>query len=346
MVVTPPVATFISFFCETMLHGMYTVLFLTLLHSFWRVTYLRHHSDELMSIKALTVVLYFVTTVHLAIAFRQYLYAFVVNNDANQVFEHVGDATLTLIQLGIEFTNSFFADSILIWRVWVLFNRRYIVIAVPVMLLLGSTSSAYIFLWKASKIKGSTSDFFEIFTPDLQNWSIVSATCTILTNLLSTGLIAGRIWYHNRLMERAMGNPAMTRKYQTILLTFLESGALYSLAWIILMILDLVGSAAIITILDIIAQLTGIVPTVIVLLISRSIDYASYSEQTYSLNSTHLAYIQPPARGLQFPNNSGSVEERGSDPSIALNDIPPPRNKDKMPWRGSYPSSSFGIQTV
>jgi len=55
-------------------------------------------------------------------------------------------------------------------------------------------ASAYIFLWKASKIKGSTSDFFEIFTPDLQNWSIVSATCTILTNLLSTGLIAGRIW--------------------------------------------------------------------------------------------------------------------------------------------------------
>jgi len=62
-------------------------------------------ANPAIGIKALTVVLYLVTTVHLAIAFRQYLYAFVVNNDANQVFEHVGDATLTLIQLGIEFTN-------------------------------------------------------------------------------------------------------------------------------------------------------------------------------------------------------------------------------------------------
>lgn len=73
-----------------------------------------------------------------------------------------------------------------------------------------------------------------IFSPALEIWAKAFFCCTLATNVLVTGLIAGRIWSHGRKLDKSVGSlPSMGPRYWGILAIIIESGALYSSALII-----------------------------------------------------------------------------------------------------------------
>src|SRR5258706_1250766 len=73
-----------------------------------------------------------------------------------------------------------------------------------------------------------------LFSPALEYWAKAFFCCTLATNLLVTGLIAGRIWAHGRKLDKSVGSlPSMGPQYWGILAIIIESGALYSSALII-----------------------------------------------------------------------------------------------------------------
>ncbi|GAV99596.1 cop9 signalosome complex subunit 1 [Lentinula edodes] len=268
---------FISLFCETCFYGMYTVLFMTLL-----VNYRERPatSRSVQIIRAITIFQYCMVTVHISLAFYQNYLAFTVFDDAETEFNKLGAASYTLAQLAIEWTNCACADSILIWRVWILWNHSLYVVIVPIILVIVSTTSGYLVCWSMNAVDSSaSSDFGDLFGPAVEKWAILLAICVMLTNIICTGMIAGRIWWHNRETQKAMGLNGMPHKYRTIFYGILESGALYLLAWIVAILLYLINTSAIIPMLDIISQLSGIVPALIVIIVSRSIDAATHYEE-------------------------------------------------------------------
>ncbi|KAH7869478.1 uncharacterized protein C8R40DRAFT_733910 [Lentinula edodes] len=268
---------FISLFCETCFYGMYTVLFMTLL-----VNYRERPatSRSVQIIRAITIFQYCMVTVHISLAFYQNYLAFTVFDDAETEFNKLGAASYTLAQLAIEWTNCACADSILIWRVWILWNHSLYVVILPIILVIVSTTSGYLVCWSMNAVDSSaSSDFGDLFGPAVEKWAILLAICVMLTNIICTGMIAGRIWWHNRETQKAMGLDGMPHKYRTIFYGILESGALYLLAWIVAILLYLINTSAIIPMLDIISQLSGIVPALIVIIVSRSIDAATHYEE-------------------------------------------------------------------
>jgi len=94
-----------------------------------------------------------------------------------------------------------------------------------------------------------------IFNPGLAFWAKAYFCCTLVTNVLVTGLIAGRIWAHGRKFDRSVGSlPSMRHRYWAIMAIVVESGAIYSSALIIEIVLYVSKTNAIYVLFDGMAQ--------------------------------------------------------------------------------------------
>ncbi|KAF5366131.1 hypothetical protein D9757_010960 [Collybiopsis confluens] len=266
-------------------------------------------SQAIFIIRGVTIFQYCMVTVHLCLAFYQNYAAFTIYSDAQEAFNRLGTEPYTLSQLAIEWTNCACADSILIWRLWIFWGKRFTTVVVPITLVILSTASGYLVVWSMYQANNSTSsDFGDLFGPSVEKWAILLAVCIILTNIICTGMIAGRIWWHIRELQKVLGVDGMPNRYQAIFLGILESGALYLVAWIVAIILYLINESAIIPMLDIISQLSGIVPALIVILVSRNIGAATYHETALTtLNYRRNSFVQT-SPGIEFKPQFGERE--------------------------------------
>ncbi|KAJ7689116.1 hypothetical protein B0H17DRAFT_1067038 [Mycena rosella] len=158
-------------------------------------------------------------------------------------------------------TNNAIADSLFIYRCYIVwcYNKR--VISLPVFLLLITTVLGYITVYR--NIIGDP-DSHVVDTR-------VGFAFVLITNLTITGLTAGRIWWTRRQLA-IVGQTKITQRYTTAISVLLESGAVYCLI-LIVVILALsagrtatAGPTAIPTALSYGAasQLVNIVPTVFI----------------------------------------------------------------------------------
>lgn len=272
---------FVSLFCETSLHGMYTV---TLAACIYLIHQRRKAEGYAVSalIQVAIGIMYSISTTHLVLALVQDLRIFVFHpTTVNDNTEKIGNPYI-VAQLGLEFTNCLLADSVIIWRAWVLWQKRTVVVAVPIALLLATGVSGFIFLYRISKIDSPGSVFVDVFDNSVATWTTAFAALTLTTNILSTALIAYRIWSHHRQLKHLFNTSPIHSRYREIFIIVVESGAIYSTAWALTIALNLIGSVGIIVMVDIIAQLTGIVPTLIVVLIASKSDSESHRTRTLS----------------------------------------------------------------
>ncbi|KIK51597.1 hypothetical protein GYMLUDRAFT_265729 [Collybiopsis luxurians FD-317 M1] len=257
--------------------------------------------------------MYLLSTTHVILAIQIDYNAFVINRNADEVFNRIGGYPTTLAQLALEFTNCIFADSILIWRLWVLWDRQWTIIVLPICLVIGSAALAYDFVYEISKINSPEANYSDVFARKSEVVGIVYGICTVVTNLLCTGLIAGRIWWHNRQMQLSLGRQMASKRYRAIFFTILESGTIYSMAWIILIILDLCNSNATFPMIDIMAQLSkGIVPALIIVLIARSVDGLSALRRQNTSNPDLSMPRFPGQRTTSQLMTSGLIIEEAS----------------------------------
>jgi hypothetical protein len=75
-----------------------------------------------------------------------------------------------------------------------------------------------------------------IFGGDIGNVAYLVGACIVITNVLCTSLIAGRIWYMQKKIWKGITakniNKSRQRTYRLIALTIVESGTLYSALWV------------------------------------------------------------------------------------------------------------------
>ncbi|KAJ7928137.1 hypothetical protein B0H13DRAFT_2551165 [Mycena leptocephala] len=152
--------------------------------------------------------------------------------------------------------NNFAADGFFIYRCYVIwsgspYKRR--VIGVPLLLLLSTTiygiTIASLFLANVS-----LAPFF------LDTNIVVVSICLVMTNLLLTGLTAGRIWWTRRHLQ-VIGEPKLVHRYKTAIKMLFESSLLYFSPVIALFI----GASP---------QLMNIMPALVIVRVSlaRSVD--------------------------------------------------------------------------
>jgi len=176
----------------------------------------------------------------------------------------------TTTQIICQGINSILGDSIVIWRAWIVWGRRLSVVIVPLVLLVGVAFSSFGMAFAQVRALRDPS-----YATAFQKSMIALPSLTLATNLVATSLILSRVFalqYSMRKAERGHGRGSLIghggMRYHRLLKILIESGGMYCLTWLILLCLIVTGSDAAHVFLGIIGQLTGIYPTLIIVLVS------------------------------------------------------------------------------
>ncbi|KAK7466174.1 hypothetical protein VKT23_004894 [Stygiomarasmius scandens] len=127
--------------------------------------------------------------------------------------------------------NYVLSDGIVVWRAWILFPRNLTVKIILSICVIGSAAGAFINVGIATKrvlTSGYTDSDSGKFNP------LIMTLPLFCTNVIATGLIGCKAWYHRRDIKKNLGSTySSTSRIQKILLLLVESGIIYCVLWIV-----------------------------------------------------------------------------------------------------------------
>ncbi|KAG9003322.1 hypothetical protein FRB94_003206 [Tulasnella sp. JGI-2019a] len=159
------------------------------------------------------------------------------------------------------YVSASITESLLMWRLWVVWRGRVLVCVVPAIIfcsyvLSGAGLVATTFLEARpngiayTKLKG-------IFPP-------LTALILLFQNLLVSTLISARLWWMGKTISRMSANKDKGRLYSRIISAIVESAALYALTFMIFAIFRVLGMANSSWIILMLGPvMTGLTPTMI-----------------------------------------------------------------------------------
>ncbi|KAF8971921.1 hypothetical protein BDZ97DRAFT_1650903 [Flammula alnicola] len=152
----------------------------------------------------------------------------------------------------------FLGDALLLYRLFIIYGSRYIVIAFPILAYLAAFSLAIIELVLAGKPGGN------FFHGKTINFGTPYYTITIALNIIITVLIVSRLLKLGKAVSRALGRDS-ARIYTSVASMLIESAAPYSLVGITFLIPYAMGNSTAISFGQVWAKLTCLSPQLIVL---------------------------------------------------------------------------------
>jgi len=250
---------------ETFFFGMYSAVFIfsTILLYRRPPSWMRH------VMLALSMVMYAVSAAQWALIIS---------------YAEVIEAGLLTKSVRIDFTliylpsvNYFLSDGILLWRAWVLWNRRFLLFIPPLIFLMctfaSTVASAIYFVESVHIHSGYITTTGSTTIGNLLEWLV--AFFTIGTNLWATGLIFIRAWQHRRLLRSLSIKETFRTNTEKTLAFLVESGALYLCLWISYTSISIAqndrGKAFLHSVL---VQLVGMYPTMIIIVVAMQLSTA------------------------------------------------------------------------
>ncbi|KAJ8089137.1 hypothetical protein PM082_014385 [Marasmius tenuissimus] len=211
-------------------------------------------------------------------------------------YVHLGSAIQVMLPL-----ETVIGDAIVLWRAWKLCAENRRLVLVPLVLLLATTGCSLAFLGCYAR------NNWPVITPDTCNRLQISTfSLSMAANLTGTLVIGYKVWVYRRAVREYLGQCRQRTRAEKVLMLFLESGIVYSILWIIQLVVVLLpppnifaGQVVqqIFTTSSI--QMVGIYPTLLVVLIY--LQYSMWdSTGTFSTNVTI-----PTSNSVTVHNTSG-----------------------------------------
>ncbi|KAK7033854.1 hypothetical protein R3P38DRAFT_738877 [Favolaschia claudopus] len=258
-------ASLVSLWVETLLYGSYAVLFGICVHI---LLYSRrgHGSSGSLNWPLLcsAVAMFSMSTVHVCVGLFRGLTAFIdQKNIPDGAIAYYAEIWIwiSIFKQALFATNNIVADGLVIYRCYIVWGFNIRVIIVPTIMLIATTVCGYLAVYNFSQVVPGE----DVFVSNIAEWGTALFSLSLSTNIVVTSLIAGRIWWIARTTQRLMGTTTSRRKYQNAVAIILESGAIYSVSLMTLLILYCSRTNAQYIVYDAQAQIMGIVPTLIIL---------------------------------------------------------------------------------
>ncbi|TFY79807.1 hypothetical protein EWM64_g4207 [Hericium alpestre] len=203
--------------------------------------------------------------------------------------------------------NQLVADSLLIFRCYILWKGRTWIVIAPAIILLANTgltfAQAYcdITLYYLRRtipadVKVPPPRWLEISNLN-GNLSVATMLLSLATNLVATGLIVGRIWWMAKKLEGTLG-VSVGKRYHSAITMIVESGAIWSTSIVIWLITYFLTP-----------NYHGIAPTLIIVRVGLG---KSVESQASGVNvSPSSTYVQGlGSRRTESTDSSGSIETK------------------------------------
>ncbi|KAJ7477452.1 hypothetical protein FB451DRAFT_1454190, partial [Mycena latifolia] len=148
-------------------------------------------------------------------------------------------------------TQSILGDAMAVYRCWILWNQEYKFVIFPFCLLLTSAISGYMVCGLYTTVDPAAT----VFDPRLTNWITVFYSIAVVQNIITTGLMALRLWQGEKQSTRyRLGGGS----FLPILQILVESAALYLFVEILLLSLYAVNYNAQYVLLEMVTPIVGI----------------------------------------------------------------------------------------
>ncbi|SJL17781.1 uncharacterized protein ARMOST_21343 [Armillaria ostoyae] len=238
-----------------LLHGIYTGIISIAL---WNIFNNKSRSIGRVMV-AITILLYIATTINffLNLAFLRYVFNFhedLLYPDEEVYLFYIAVGTYRMSDIGISITavmSTVIADSIMIWRCWMVWGRRWPIVLLPILCLISGFVCRIL-------------DMIAGFAANLQimggldvSFLVIYISCILATTLWCTTLIVIRILTVTR------GANDRLRDYRHIIEVLVESSALHSVTLIVYIALETSHNTASDYFNTLAAITTGVAPTLL-----------------------------------------------------------------------------------
>ncbi|KAG7093243.1 hypothetical protein E1B28_006929 [Marasmius oreades] len=263
---------FISLWMESLLFGINTILFIICLH----ILLVSPERSRRKVILATATAMYTLCAAHVVVSFIRGITAFFGSKQGALAYYGQAWVWSNVTKQALHTTNIIIADSLLIYRLYIIWERAYWIVVLPILLLIGSSASSY----TATYILACMPPGQSAFDTSVPDFCMMGYAFSFATNIIVTSLIAGRIWWNARQVSNLLGiSHGPLRFYIRAITLIVESGAIFSASVLILVVCySLNLDAQTVFISDSIAQITGIAPTLII--VRAGMGYSVNSDQT------------------------------------------------------------------
>jgi len=256
---------------EIWLNGLYTFLFLTTMTGIYYRSKSGIGSKWIVS--SVTIFMWILSTVHMIMRWVLVRNGFVFNvATPTTLIGALSKPGLWWISISstVFSANTLVADCLFMWRCWIIWGRNWkVVLPSAILTLVGTVFSVLADVAQITNIAGIEKNLASnsLFI----NTGTIYLALSFSTTILITILIAYRILKVDSETKRALGKELEVSarvKYTNVIEIVVESAALYSLAEMILLILLVRADPNLRYAQNMVAQITGIAPTLIVLRIT------------------------------------------------------------------------------
>ncbi|KAF5312236.1 hypothetical protein D9619_002334 [Psilocybe cf. subviscida] len=299
--ISADVAYIAGVWTEGVLYGIHVIVYLTLCYIFTSRAYTRGRELSSRILLIVSTIMFALSTAHVGLALRELFDGFVFQLKTTPggppVFfrENVFPK-----RKAIYIFNTLLGDALLVWRVYVIYGCNWIVAAPSALILVGTTITGL-----KTVAQNVMSEHSSVFDPSILHWVTATFVLTIATQIISTVLIAGRIYAAARPFSlppmrsvnsdqtpapshkssgRGSGKTLNNRedgvamdgqraKYLSLVFIVAESGAVYTSAALIQLITYLLNMNAGVILEMMLAQLSALVPMVIIVRVGLGLAY-------------------------------------------------------------------------
>ncbi|KAI0692988.1 hypothetical protein C8T65DRAFT_70545 [Cerioporus squamosus] len=254
-------AYLVAIWLETLFYGVNACLF----GSYIYITrFRRAHRRVTPIIFWVAVLMFCFSTVHVSLGFARLVWGFIDHRDdpggPEAFFSDVSQPP-NVAKVVIHTINSILGDGIVVWRCYYVWAMNWQICVLPALLIVASAicgfGQAYIF--------ATAKTTHSAFATSLARWNGSLFSLSFATNAVVTALIAVRLWFLTRgLSGHVLAGHSF--RYMQVFMLIIESAMIYSAAVLIEIVLYFSNSNAFYIVYDPIAQLTGIVPTMIIII--------------------------------------------------------------------------------
>ncbi|PBK66806.1 hypothetical protein ARMSODRAFT_959962 [Armillaria solidipes] len=281
-----------SYILGYFVYGVYTGIFAI---SIWLLLAVKKTSKAQIYMTCIITALYILSTIRVIASWIEFRAAFVFGRSLRERYNlmysfilwEIMDATASALSLII-------ADCTIIWRCWVVWAHDWKATSLPIFLLISEIVCGGNLVLHQFTV--SSND--EVVT----KWALATMATTLGTNVLCTILIIARIIHVARGHRGVMGS---IRTYHGVIEVLVESAALYSIIYVVLMILyPLQGTNGYMYAQMLVYPITGITPT---LIIARVASGQARPQESSSGVSSSLHFQTP--RGSTVETTTDELEE-------------------------------------
>ncbi|KZP01901.1 hypothetical protein CALVIDRAFT_559688 [Calocera viscosa TUFC12733] len=225
------VALVVAVVCQSLVYGIFLVLFGACLYVLLQK---KKTTRTNMAFLATAVLMFILITINFAVSWSRIMDAIFVYEDGTA---YLADLTQwkEVFRTGVYVALTAVADTLFIYRLYMVWSRNIYVCILPILLLCGSLTSGIGIEVAIASLNGSS-----LFASGIAAWATSFFSISLVQNLITTALIVFRIWRVNMAGVGQMGQNSLW----PVIAIILESGTIYSATLLCLLATYVSGSFA------------------------------------------------------------------------------------------------------